>query len=184
MFGATCAAKEKHNCCVSVTGYKPRRVATFVDKRGKRAAAAVEEVVQECDAWFGFFNSDQKPNSQRYNMQRGDMNSITKFGFSIHGEWFLNGERVPLKGGSAHLHPLPSGNVPENGDVANGKPWTLKDAPLRDPDFPELERTSPSPTAVLARLVMLVYFPCLAPCLPPYLPHSWRNNCLCPVVSR
>ena len=62
-----------------------------------------------------------------------------KYGTTIHGEWFLNGERLPQKGGKAHEALLPTGKMPKGGDPEAGDPWALSDAPERGPDFPELD---------------------------------------------
>ena len=141
VFGATCASKEKHNCCITVAGYKPRRELRFTEKRGRRKAASEEVVVQECDTWFGFFDANHKANAQHYNMQRDDINSYLKYGYTVHGEWFLDGERLPRKGDAEHLNvlPAPGSKLPRSGDVENGIPVTLTEARRRDPDHPDLK---------------------------------------------
>ena len=60
-------------------------------------------MVQECDTLFGFFDANHKANAQHYNMQRDDINSYLKYGYTVHGEWFLDGERLPHKGDAEHL---------------------------------------------------------------------------------
>ena len=52
VFGATCGSKEKHNCCIAVTGNKPVRKEHPVKKWGKHSTGLIEEVEQKCDCRF------------------------------------------------------------------------------------------------------------------------------------
>ena len=44
---------------------------------------------------YDLFDSDIKPSAQQYNMQRLDAEMYLKFGYTIHGEWFINRKRIP-----------------------------------------------------------------------------------------
>ena len=65
-----------------------------------------------------------------------DVCYFLKYGKVLHGEWFINGQRVPLASGS-HRQPLPPG---------------LSERPAMEPDFPEMARMEvcPLPPALRA----------------------------------
>ena len=152
MFNATCAAKECHNMCVSVAGYKPKAEQRVVRKRGGGSGErkVVDVVTQTTDVFFGLFGgsegSGHKPSAQHYNMQREDQIMLCKEGYSAHGEWFENGVRLPRHPGgtadeaSTHLHDLPPAgtSMPKDGKVGQGAAWTLRDALEPTPLFPTL----------------------------------------------
>jgi len=125
---ATCATREKHNCCVTVIGYKPRSVELNLKKHGKRTVDKTVLVVkQQVDVFYGLFSAAHKPSAEHYNMQRLDAEHFLKFRTTLYGEWFINGVRIPKADGTKHAAELPSGNMPgPNGDE-DGDPWTLKD---------------------------------------------------------
>lgn len=146
-YTATCAYRAKHNCCVSVIGYKPKPTTVHRKKWGKRTEdEAVEVTKQRCDVFFGMFGANIKPTAEHYNMQREDMEHYLKYGTTLHGEWFLEGKRLPRKGGLAHRSSLPSGPMPGPVGDENGGSWTLVDAAFvsdeaaaANADFPNME---------------------------------------------
>lgn len=131
-YAATCAYRAKHNCCVSVVGYKPKKEDRFLRAHGKRLVDEKKTLMmQQVDVFYGCFGANRKSTAEHYNMQREDMEHILKYGTSLHGEWFVGGQRVPQKGGKKHAAELPTGNMPcKVGDEEGGKPWGLVDAPF------------------------------------------------------
>mmetsp|Transcript_70516 Transcript_70516/g.159520 ORF Transcript_70516/g.159520 Transcript_70516/m.159520 type:complete len:215 (-) Transcript_70516:435-1079(-) len=100
------------------------------------------------------FGSNIKPTAEHYSMQREDMDNYLKYGTTLYGEWFLDGKRLPRKGGKSFLDDkgeqlnLPVGPLPDRaGNVTvGGDCWTLQDAPFesneaaaRASDFPGFE---------------------------------------------
>jgi hypothetical protein len=149
-YAATCAYNAKHNCCVSVVGYKPKEEDRFLRAHGKRLEDERKTLVmQQVDVFYGLFGANRKSTAEHYNMQREDYEHILKHGTSLHGEWFENGQRIPRKGGEKHAAELPTGNMPcKVGDEEGGKPWGLVDAPFTSDEasaaaavFPEMEHT-------------------------------------------
>jgi len=157
-FNSTCVSKETHKMLVSASGYLSRYESRVVRKHGKRPEKVVTVAVQETDAWFGLFGGSEgdgsKASAQHYNMMREDKISFYKNGFTIHGEFFLNGERLPRRPAgwvaalpdatpappSIHLHDLyPEGcKMPKEGKPGEGEVWTLRVALLRDPLMPTM----------------------------------------------
>jgi hypothetical protein len=152
-YSSTCAAKETHKMLVSVSGYKLRFEQRVEPTRGKRPANVVNVIAQETDAWFGLFGGSDgeghKASAQHYNMMREDKISFYTKGYTVHGEWFLDGERLPRRPSgpagpaptSIHLHDLPAmgSKLRTEGDADAGEAWTLKDAPPRDSLLPTME---------------------------------------------
>jgi len=73
-------------------------------------------MVQETDAWFGLFGGSDgdchKASAQHCSMMRKDKISFYTKGYTVHGEWFLDGDRFPRRPSgpaptSIHLHDLP-----------------------------------------------------------------------------
>eukprot|EP00966_Prymnesium_polylepis_P318169 7349300-Prymnesium_polylepis.1 len=77
---------------------------------------------QEVDVIFAFHRAGYKPNARSYNVVVEDACHFLKYGTVLHGEWFIDGQRVP---GGDHRKQLPPG---------------LSERPLMDPKFPEFER--------------------------------------------
>jgi len=154
-YTATCAYRAKHNCCVSVIGYKPKTKTVYRKKWGKRKMdEEIQEPKQKCDVFFGMFGSNIKPTAEHYNMQREDMEHYLKYGTTLYGEWFLDGKRLPRKDGKSFLDDkgeqlnLPVGPLPDRAgnETMGGDCWTLQDAPFesneaaaRAADFPGFE---------------------------------------------
>jgi hypothetical protein len=142
---------------VSVSGYKLRFEQRVVPKRGKRPEKAVNVMVQETDAWFCLFGGSDgdghKASAQHYNIIREDKISFYTKGNTVHGEWFLDGERLPRRPSgpagpapsSTRLHDLPAvgSKLRTEGEADAGEAWTLKDAPPRDPLLPTKEGAPP-----------------------------------------
>lgn len=63
---------------------------------------------QHCDCLFSFHDKAYKPNARSYNVVQEDIDYFLKFGVVLHGEWYTEGECVPLAEGS-HEAPLPDG---------------------------------------------------------------------------
>ena len=141
-FTGTCCNKEKHNDCVTCIGYKPFKHTISRESWCKRKVdTTIELTKQRCDVFYGMFFSNHKASAHHYNMQRQDVEHFLKFGTTLHGEWFMDGERLPRKDEVAHKEPLPTGNQPNQaGNEDEGQPWTLRDAAVKDPDFPEMEQ--------------------------------------------
>lgn len=90
--------------------------------------------------WGGGEDGGRKPCAVHFNMQREDYISYYTKGYTMHGEWFLNGKRLPRRPNGldeplAHLQELPSGELAKDGGAVR---WTLVDAELEDPEFPAL----------------------------------------------
>ena len=153
-FTATCAIRERHNCLVTVVGFKPyaerrarpprkrrpRKVATYEPPSEPRgplfipstravhkpppppptAAHETDVYKQNVSVFYAMHNAGFKPSARSYNVAQEDIDHILKYGTAIHGEWFLNGQRLP---GGDHRKPLPRG---------------LSDAPSFKPPFPEM----------------------------------------------
>ena len=94
-FTPTCQSKKKMNNCVMLLSFKPYLVNRYVEKRGRRDARTVKGTRNECIVVYGLFDSDIKPSAQQYNMQRLDAEMYLKFGFTVHGEFFVNRMRIP-----------------------------------------------------------------------------------------
>ena len=91
------------------------------------AAADERETVdykQNVDALFAFHKAGFKPNARSYNVVMEDVCHFLKYGTVLHGEWFIDGQRVPLAHGS-HRQPPPPG---------------ITERPICTPDFAELAR--------------------------------------------
>ena len=91
------------------------------------AAGDTRETVefrQKVDGLFAFHKSGFKPNARSYNVVMEDVCHFLKFGTVLHGEWLIEGQRVPLARGS-HRQPLPPG---------------LSERPIMVPDFAEMAR--------------------------------------------
>jgi len=73
---------------------------------------------------FAFHKSGFKPNARSYNVVMEDLCHFLKYGTVLHGEWFIDGQRVPLAS-STHRQPLPPG---------------LSERPAMAPVFPEITR--------------------------------------------
>jgi hypothetical protein len=144
-FTGTCCTKEKHNNCVTCIGYKPYPHVIHRKAWGKRKVDQSKALVkQRCDVFYGMFSASHKASAHHYNMQRQDIEHFLKFGTTLHGEWFLNGERllrVDENGiPKVHKEPLPIGNQPSRSGNEDGQPWTLRDAVVKPADFPEMEQ--------------------------------------------
>ena len=80
---------------------------------------------QTVDALFAFHKSGFKPNARSYNVVMEDVCHFLKYGTTLHGEWFIDGQRVPLAYGRSHRQPLPP---------------SMTERPVMKPDFQELAR--------------------------------------------
>jgi len=150
---------------VSILSYKLRFEQRVVPKRGKRPEKVVNVVVQETGAWFSLFggsdNDGHKASAQHYSMMREDKTGFYTNGYTVHGEWFLNGERLPRRPSgpagpvptSIHLHDLPAvgRQLPTEGKADAGEAWTLKGAPPRTLSCPQWSTTSTTLAAVHVR---------------------------------
>ena len=76
---------------------------------------------------FAFHKAGYKPNARSYNVVMEDACHFLKYGTVLHGEWFIDGQRVPLAHGKQHPQPLPAGSG-------------LSERPKMPPDFPKLAR--------------------------------------------
>ena len=144
-FHATCATKERHNYLVTLIGYRsrqerrarprkaqPRRYvsgqySTARQPSSRYATRDERETIdfkQTVDALFAFHKAGFKPNARSYNIVMEDVCHFLKYGTILHGEWFIDGQRVPLAHGS-HRQPLPPG---------------MAERPIGEPDFEELAR--------------------------------------------
>lgn len=149
-YHATCATKERHNYLVSLMGYKssrhtrcrprthrpPRRASgMYVDGRAKLMPSTspsrsqqindervTHEYSQRVDVLFAFHKAGYKPSARSYNVVMEDVCHFLKYGTVLHGEWFIEGARVP---GGDHRNPLPNG---------------LSERPQMTPDFCEMLR--------------------------------------------
>jgi hypothetical protein len=63
---------------------------------------------QHVNCFFGFSKPGYKPDARYYNLQLTDICSFLRTGRVIHGEWFVNGQRIA---GGDHRQPLPEGMV-------------------------------------------------------------------------
>lgn len=79
---------------------------------------------QNVDGLFAFHKAGFKPNARSYNIVMEDVCHFLKYGTVIHGEWFIDGLRVPLAKGN-HRQGLPPG---------------LGERPRMAPDFPQMDR--------------------------------------------
>lgn len=79
--------------------------------------------LQHVDYMFAFHDSSYKPNARSYNVAQEDLDHFLKYGTVLYGEWFVDGQRVPLRDGK-HTTALPNG---------------LTERPQQPPDFPEFE---------------------------------------------
>lgn len=88
-----------------------------------------------------------------FNMQREDKGHFPKYGTTLRGGCFLNGERTPHNDGESHAQPLPDGPLPDKfGDKGSGEDggssWELVKRPLAldensaAADFPEMENST------------------------------------------
>lgn len=91
-----------------------------------RDSRSTYDFKQCVDALLAFHKSGFKPNARSYNVVMEDVCHFLKYGTVLHGEWFIEGQRVPLAHG-AHRSPLPPGSG-------------LSERPIMPPDFPEMER--------------------------------------------
>ena len=96
-FTPTCQNKQKMNNCVMLLSFKPHKVTMHIQKRGKRKARTIDGIRNECIVVYGLFNPEIKPSAQQYNMQRLDAEMHLKFGFTVHGEWFVDRKRIPRR---------------------------------------------------------------------------------------
>lgn len=76
---------------------------------------------QQVDLFLGVFKSGYKADACSYNVIQEDIDSFLKRGTVQHGEWFLEGKRLPLASGE-HRQPLPP---------------VLSERDVLPPDFPE-----------------------------------------------
>lgn len=115
----TCAQREKHNECVCVVGHSPRTevIEPKKKKRGKKKERSVR--LQTTGVFYGFSPTGRKPDSAYSTTMQRDIDSIIKDGFSIYGEWFYNGKRIPRKNGGTwgHQRPCPDGFVDMDGPL-------------------------------------------------------------------
>lgn len=79
---------------------------------------------QHVDYIFAFHEPSYKPNARSYNVVQEDVDHFLKYGTVLHGEWFINKARVPLREGS-HQMQLPDG---------------LTERDKLPPEFPEMQR--------------------------------------------
>ena len=102
----TCAAPERHNMCVTVAGFRQKNSTRRKRKgrKGKRPKTDGDtETVptQTTDVWYGLWGGGEdggrKPCAVHFNMQREDYISYYTKGYTMHGEWFLNGKRLPRR---------------------------------------------------------------------------------------
>lgn len=121
----TCGRREHLNNCVSVVGYKTGDVA--VERPGKKWSRRKATVVvrrQHVDVFFGFSAAGYKPDARYYNAQMQDLTSFLKTGAVLHGEWFVDSQRIP---GGDHSEALPDG-------------FTEREMPA-EPDFVDMGET-------------------------------------------
>ena len=93
----TCGIKSSHNNCVMMISCKPESVKKYVRKWGKRAASSEDVTRNYCAVVYGIFSNKNKPSAHHYNMQLEDLMHFMKYGFTVHGEWFIRGVRIPRK---------------------------------------------------------------------------------------
>jgi hypothetical protein len=105
-FLGTCGRREGLNNCVSVVGYAPFEETVTRRKWGRRSETTTAVRKQRVDCFFGFSAPGYKPDARYYTLQIIDMDSFLRAGKVVHGEWFLNKQRVA---GGDHRHPLPEG---------------------------------------------------------------------------
>ena len=125
---ATCASKEHLNNCVTVIGYKPHQHEVHLPARRNVPARTETRRTQTVIIAFGMFQSTYKPDARSYNVQAEDLDSILKYGKAIHGEWFLNGKRLP-GGVNRPALPMPDDGLPG-----------LTDQEIAEPLFAEVLR--------------------------------------------
>jgi len=93
----TCGVRLSHNNCVMTISCKPKAVKRFVRKWGKREASVEDATRNYCAVIYGISTNKYKPSAHHHNLQVKDLLHFMKFGFTIHGEWFIRGLRVPRK---------------------------------------------------------------------------------------
>ena len=76
---------------------KPEEVKKVVRKWGNRKQSVENVTRNYCAVVYGIFSNKCKPSAHHYNMRLEDLLHFTKFGFTVHGEWFLLGFRIPRK---------------------------------------------------------------------------------------
>jgi hypothetical protein len=130
-FNSTCSFERKINLCVLVLATKKTKKGVHI--KGKKASDDKVEVIdsQDTDVFYGLFDPDNKASAFHYNMMREDVEHWKKYGTFLHGEGFVNRERIPLKGGTAHHDVLPDPrHVDKNGDMDVERTYSLKDIPF------------------------------------------------------
>ena len=93
----TCGVKSSHNNCVMVISCKPEQVKKVVRKWGRREASVEDVTRNHCAVIYGIFSNRHKPSAYHYNLQLEDLLYCMKYGWTLHGEWFIRGLRVPRK---------------------------------------------------------------------------------------
>ena len=76
---------------------KPETFKKHVRKWGKRAASSEDVTRNYCAVVYGILSNKNKPPTHHYNMQLDDLMHFMKLGFTVHGEWFVHGLRIPRK---------------------------------------------------------------------------------------
>ena len=118
----TCSVPERSNELVVAMGYKPYIQTVETPRRGKRPASTKQVRKQHVDVFFAFHPSGYKSDARSYNTVAEDIDSFLKYGRVRHGEWFLEGQRLP---GGDHVRTLPEG---------------FSERAEMPPDFPEYAR--------------------------------------------
>ena len=121
-FLGTCARRAAVNNCVSILGYKPYEEVVERRKWGRRAASTATVRKQHVDCFFAFSAPGYKPDARYYNTVQIDIDSFLRTGAVLHGEWFLEKQRVA---GGDHRAALPEG---------------MTERSATPPDFAEMEQ--------------------------------------------
>jgi hypothetical protein len=100
--------EEEHGGSSQSERYKPFEGLVERRKWGRRVASTTTVRQQHVDCFFGFSKPGYKPDARYYNLQMTDICSFLRTGRVIHGEWFVDGQRVA---GGDHRQPLPEGMV-------------------------------------------------------------------------
>lgn len=147
-FSSTCTHEAKINLCVLVLATDLTKEEKFY--KGKSASEYTTKIVesQRTDVFYGLFDCHHKGSAQHHKMMHEDAIHYMKKGTSVYGEMYVDGQRIPMKGGEAHQNPLPAEYIDEHGNVRDitnfefhltDKEWVSDKKSAEDAECPYLE---------------------------------------------